>query len=225
MRTIQDRINTLLNYFGEERIAQNITNEDLVFCKGRAFSMHRNEMKCIAEFSLNPKSYIELEHSVYSKENIELKNCFHLLENDEYKYLQISLDDYNGVIFKENIFNAEHKKTFAHDLPLLNAIGTLGGAKMERFFIKNHFEEINSSVNHSYTVMVDIGGYGNAAFKATSTELSHDEDFLLSVQFFLKQYCKHEVSVYDLKNNFIETLTKSPKINHEEAFKLDVLRR
>lgn len=206
MRTTQDRINLLLNHFGQTRILENMLSEDIVFCKGNAYTYNRmHEMKCIAKFGFNTKSVIDFEHSYYCNDHTKFNKPFHLIENDESQYLQVQFEDYDGFIYKEN--KREDNIIFSHNKEIFDILGKMAGAEMARYFINNRFEEFEGAVSHSYEVMVDIGNYGNAGFNAQSTDLASDELFLSAVQYFIKENCKKDISVDDLQHDLIGSIS------------------
>lgn len=215
MRTTQDRINLLLSHFGMDRILENVLNEDLIFCKGAAFSSQNpHEMKPIAKFGFNSKSTRNVNHWFFKPSHTVFKQAFHKIENDETKYLQIELDDFYGLIHEKN--DRKNKMMFVDNLPIFEAIGKMAGGKMSRFFVNEYFEEFEGVVSHSYEVMVDIGEYGNTGFNALTADLANDELFLVSVQHFIKKYCKSEVSIDELKTDLIGSISKFRM--HEDVF-------
>ncbi len=218
MRTTQDRVNLLLNHFGKERILENMLNEDLVFCKGAAYSsVHPHEMNVIATFGFNPKSRVDFKHSFFKPDHNKFKEAFHRIENDESKYLQIQLDDYYGFIHQKN--ERQNKLLFTDSLPVFEAIGTMAGGTMSRFFVKEFFEEFEGVVSHSYEVMIDVGEYGNSGFNTRSTNVATDDLFLQSVQYFIKKYCKEDITIGELKKDLIGSISKYSL--HEDIFKFD----
>jgi len=218
MRTTQDRINLLLNHFGMERILANMLNEDLVFCKGAAYSsVHPHEMNVVATFGFNPKSRVDFKHSFFKPDHNKFKEAFHRIENDESKYLQIQLDDYYGFIHEKN--DRENKMLFVDSFPIFKAIGKMAGGIMSQLFVKEFFEEFEGVVSHSYEIMIDVGGYGNSGFNTLSTDVANDELFLLSVQYFIKKYCKEDITIDELKKDLIGSISKYSL--HEDVFKFD----
>lgn len=217
MRTTQDRINLIINYFGADRIQSHIDNEDMFFCKGRAVAVSRNEVRDVAEFAFCPTPYESFNHSFYNKDVTKFKTPFKTIENDETQRLQVWITVYDNMFRFQS--EREDKQMFAHNAPILKALGSTGGAHMERFFINHCVEEFEGVINHCYEVMVYIGGYGNTSFKTKTPDLATDELFIASVQDFANKFCKQELSIDELKKDLIGSISKLSL--HEDVFKLD----
>ena len=217
MRTTQDRVNLIIDYFGADRIQSHIDNEDMFFCKGRVISINRNEMRDVAEFAFSSTPYEAFNHSFYNKDVTKFKTPFKTIENDETQRLQVWITVYD-TMFRFQSEN-EDKKMFVHNAPILNAIGSTGGSRMGRYFINHCVEEFEGAINHSYEVMVDIGGYGNTSFKSKSVDLATDDHFIASVQYFARKFCKQDVSIEELKKDLIGSISKLSL--HEDTLKWD----
>jgi hypothetical protein len=108
---------------------------------------------------------------------------------------------------------------FVDSFPIFKAIGKMAGGTMSQLFVKEFFEEFEGVVSHSYEIMIDVGGYGNSGFNTLSTDVATDELFLRSVQYFIKKYCKEDITIDELKKDLIGSISKYSL--HEDVFKFD----
>jgi len=217
MRTTQDRVNMIIDYFGADRIQAHIDNEDMFFCKGRAISVNRSEVRDVAEFAFCPTPYEAFNHSFYNKDVKKFKTPFNTIENDETQRLQVWITVYDRMFRFQS--ESEDKRMFAHNTPILKALGSTGGSHMGPYFINHCVEEFEGVINHCYEIMVDIGGYGNTSFKTKTTDLVTDALFLASVQNFAAKFCKQDISIEALKKDLIGSISKLSL--HEDVFKFE----
>lgn len=217
MRTIQDRAIQLLEViFGKEQLESMIADETGAILQGGFFVFCNDKMQKSINFGYADISFVDYDshRSIIQGVN-SFSSPFSRIENDENKYLAVSIDwdtkshdihnwweDHNALVEKNN--------------DIILSIATLfeGDLVMD---MKYAFEEFQGKATRFYKFgFRPRSGRVEFSFFASNLNLSTDTYFWNCLSYFLKSRYNIAVSTETLQSDYKSIISKLVKIKKEQ---------